>query len=95
VETNTNKADVKQAPKGIWLRMLGLRWKILTHTFKRRHKLMRILLLSLGVALFWRGLYGLADMFLLPDQPIASMASSIVIGLLVLYIDDFDISELE
>lgn len=71
-----------------------LRWKSRSHFFKRQHRYVHTLLLSTGVILVWRGLWGLMDILLLPAWPITSMIVSIVLGVIVLFIDDFELDEL-
>ena len=53
------------------------------------------ILASGGLVFFWRGLWGLADVYLLPHTPAASYIASVVIGLVLLLVDDFKLDELE
>lgn len=53
-----------------------------------------ILTTVLGVVLFWRGIWGLTDLYLFPNQPELSYLISILGGLLILWIDDGEITEL-
>ena len=54
-----------------------------------------IVLTAGAVVLFWRGAWGLMDHFLFPETPILSYFVSIFLGLLILYLDDKKISELD
>lgn len=42
------------------------------------------LIIGIGVILVWRGFWGLADIYLFPQNPPLSHLSSILIGLLIL-----------
>jgi hypothetical protein len=47
-----------------------------------------------GIVTIWRGIWGLMDLYLFPDQPQISYILSIVIGVIVLLLDDADLREL-
>ena len=47
-----------------------------------------------GLVIFWRGLWGLLDIYLFPGNPLLSYVVSAGIGLVILYINDFSLSEL-
>jgi len=53
-----------------------------------------VLTTVLGVVLFWRGVWGLTDLYLFPNQPELSYLISILGGLLILWVDDGEITEL-
>lgn len=59
------------------------------------HHFTTIVVTAGAVVFFWRGAWGLMDHFLFPDTPVLSYASSILLGLLILYVDDRKISELD
>lgn len=44
--------------------------------------------------MFWRGVWGLLDAYLLPQYEILSLIVSICLGVLILYLDDFSLDEL-
>lgn len=48
-----------------------------------------------GLVFFWRGVWGLADLYLLPHIPAASYIASVVIGIVLLLIDDLKLEELD
>jgi len=54
-----------------------------------------LLLEVVGVVLIWRGVWGILDIYLFPNCPIASYLSSILIGFLFVWIDDRKLDELE
>ena len=43
------------------------------------------ILLALAVVSFWRGIWGIMDLYLLPKNPTASFAISIIIGIIIVY----------
>lgn len=53
-----------------------------------------ILVTAAAVVFFWRGVWGILDYYLFPENPTLSYLSSILIGLFILWIDDKQISEL-
>lgn len=54
----------------------------------------KLLLLAIGVVAVWRGVWGLMDIYLFPDNPILSFIISIIIGLFILYFNDRKLNEL-
>ena len=59
-----------------------------------KHHITTALLVGFALILFWRGVWMLADLYLLPDNPTISAIASIIIGILILYIRDLDLKEL-
>lgn len=57
------------------------------------HTIDSIIVLS-GVILLWKGIGGLLDYYIFPGYPLISDLISIVLGLAILYADDFSLSEL-
>lgn len=49
---------------------------------------------AVGVVLVWRGVWGLLDHYLFPNNPDLSYIASLCIGLVVLYFDDYVFDEL-
>jgi len=47
-----------------------------------------------AIIVFWRGVWGLLDLYLFPDQPLLSYIICIIIGLAIVFINDSSISEL-
>ncbi len=63
--------------------------------FKRKYKFVHILVFATAVILFWRGVWGILDTYLFPDNILLSNLVSIGIAFVVLYLDDFHLKELE
>lgn len=62
---------------------------------KELHKhFVTILVTAAAVVFFWRGVWGILDYVLFPSDPLLSYLSSLLIGLLILWLDDKEISEL-
>jgi hypothetical protein len=59
------------------------------------HHFTTVLLTVIAVVFVWRGIWGLTDTFLFPEEPTLSYLVSIFVGLVILYIDDKRISELD
>ena len=62
--------------------------------FKKRHKVLHILLVAIAVVMFWRGAWGILDTYFLPDNLLASYLASIFVAFVILYFDDFHLKEL-
>lgn len=52
--------------------------------FKAHHQTMFALAIAFSVVCFWRGVWGLLDKYLLPNNEILSYGASLAIGILVL-----------
>ena len=68
--------------------------------FKKKKKPLTLTIVSpilTGIAIiaFWRGLWGLMDLYLFPDNEPLSYIVSVVIGLLLLYLVHLDFRDLE
>ncbi len=57
-------------------------------SFSRNKHFIRNLIIAIGVVLVWRWVWNLADIYLLPNNPLASSIISLVIGILILYFPD-------
>ena len=51
---------------------------------KPHHQVMMALLIGIAVVLFWRGIWGIFDLYLFPENLELSMWTSIVLGLIIL-----------
>lgn len=49
----------------------------------------------IGVLMAWRGIWGLLDRYFFPDNSMLSYVLGIIIGLGILYLNDFKLKELE
>jgi|GEM_PF-2381747 hypothetical protein len=61
-------------------------WHNHKQEFFDKHSNLRILLLGVSAILIWRGVWGLFDIYLFPDDPIVSFSISIIAGLLLVLI---------
>lgn len=53
---------------------------------QKRTKLATALFVGVGVIAFWRGTWGLLDMYLFPNNDFLSVVSSVAIGFVILLI---------
>lgn len=63
-----------------------------------RRKVHNTLIISIGIGLsviaFWRGAWGLMDLYVFPNNPILSYIASLIIGFLILYSTHYLVREL-
>jgi uncharacterized membrane protein len=57
-------------------------------SLSRDRHFVRNLIIAIGVVLVRRGVRHLADMYLLPNHPLASNIISLIVGILILYLPD-------
>lgn len=57
---------------------------IQTMFFKKRTSPAQVLLIGTAVVLFWRGVWGLLDLYLFPSDPAVSFIVSAVLGIGIL-----------
>jgi hypothetical protein len=62
---------------------------------KRKPALLHVLLVGTAVVLFWRGAWGLIDLYLFPDNEVLSYISSLVLGVGILILTHKLVDELE
>lgn len=66
--------------------------------FKPHHSFRRKVITSVGIGLavvsFWRGAWGLMDLYLFPNDQTLSFTFSLIIGLGALYISHYIVQEL-
>lgn len=53
---------------------------------KRQSSLPKILIVGTAVVLYWRGAWGLMDLYIFPDNPAASYTLSLIAGLGILFV---------
>ena len=58
------------------------------------HRASYYLVTGFGMVVFWRGIWGLLDIYLFPNQPLASYAISAFVGVLILFLNDYSLSEM-
>ncbi len=54
----------------------------------------RILVEVTGVILVWRGIWALTDRYLFPDNPDLSAIISIILGIIIIYIENKNLKDL-
>ena len=67
----------------------------LFNRIKKEHSVFNSVYVAIAVIAFWRGLWGLLDVYVFPNQPILSYAISALVGMGLLFINDFKLEELE
>ena len=64
---------------------------------KEKRNLQRIfftIIIAFAVVSFWRGVWGLMDVYLFPNNHVLSLSISVLIGLIILYFTKHIIGEL-
>ncbi|MCD4666410.1 hypothetical protein K8R47_01210 [archaeon] len=61
---------------------------------KRLKKIPQVLIIGTAVVLFWRGVWGLADTFIFPNNYLFSSLVSVLIAIIVLFFTKHLIKEL-
>lgn len=62
---------------------------------KKKHGNIYAIIFGTAIVLYWRGVWGLMDTYLFPDNHVLSYAVSFVSGLFLLFINDFKLDEIE
>ncbi len=62
---------------------------------KELHPTINAIVVVIAIIMFWRGIWGLIDLYLFPDSPTFSHLLSILLGALILYLDNFSINNLK
>jgi hypothetical protein len=65
------------------------------HRLKKKHPNVYLILTASALIMFWNGLWGILDQYLFPDNPLLSDSICIVVGLAILYFNDFSFNEFE
>lgn len=63
--------------------------------FKNRHPVGNAVVIILAIIMFWRGIWGLLDTYFFPGNPTLSHLVSALLGVLILYLDNFHIDNLK
>ena len=63
--------------------------------FRVSHPNLYSVVIGASIILFWRGIWMLADMFLFPNDILLSATVSLLVGLSILYVNDFKLKEIE
>lgn len=56
---------------------------------------LKSIVIVVAIIMLWRGVWGLLDIYLFPGIPALSYLASITLGLLVLYLNDFQLDNLK
>ncbi|MBT4349949.1 hypothetical protein HOD19_04215 [bacterium] len=67
----------------------------LLQRLKKTNRNVYSIIIGLGILLYWRGLWGLLDLYLFPGNELISYSISIVVGLAILFFNDFRLREME
>ena len=62
--------------------------KIYKRTVENPHPVFHSILIGTAVVLFWRGMWGVLDLYLFPENEALSFITSIMLGILILLIHD-------
>jgi len=61
---------------------------------KEIQKIVYALLIGIAIISFWRGVWGLLDLYLFPSNQVLSLFSSVILGLVILFFTHKIIKEL-
>ncbi|MCL5113915.1 MAG: hypothetical protein M1372_01970 [Patescibacteria group bacterium] len=61
---------------------------------KLHHKLLMAMGIGVSVVSFWRGTWGLMDLYLFPNNLTISYLASLIVGVIILYVTHYIIQEL-
>lgn len=62
---------------------------------KTKYPAVTILIAATAVVMFWRGVWGLLDEYLFPENQTISFLVSIIIGVALMLVNDFKLDELQ
>jgi uncharacterized membrane protein len=62
---------------------------------KELHPTINAIIVVFGIIMVWRGVWALLDLHLFPNHPTFSALLSIVLGALVLHLDNFSLKDLK
>ncbi len=62
---------------------------------KTKYPSLNTLVIIFAIIMVWRGVWGLLDTFLFPGWPVISYIVSILLGALLLYLDNFSLDDLK
>lgn len=64
------------------------------NSFKRKHKMLFAIIIGFSVVSFWRGAWGILDVFVFPENYALSSVVSLVFGITLLAVTNYIIDEL-
>ena len=53
---------------------------------EKHHQLLASMIVGVGIVSLWRGMWGLLDLYLIPENPLVSYLLSSLVGVTILYI---------
>jgi hypothetical protein len=62
--------------------------------FKKHHRLLISLIILSGIIFFWRGVWGLAETYLYPENPQFSFYISLILGIVILATTHYSIEKI-
>ena len=62
---------------------------------KSKHPNWYSFIVGVSLIMFWRGIWGLLDLYFLPNYEVWSYLIAGLVGLLLLYVNDFRLKEIE
>jgi len=62
---------------------------------RRRHRILFAIVIGFAVIAFWRGVWGLLDLYLFPSNYELSLWVSVIVGILILAVTNYITKELE
>lgn len=63
-------------------------------SLKTHHQLFFSLIIMSGMISLWRGLWGLLDLYLFPDQPTFSFLASVLLGVLIISVTHYTVDKI-
>lgn len=54
--------------------------------FEKKHQIIGAIVVGMAVVMFWRGMWGMLDLYLFPSNPLLSYSTSLIAGLLILFV---------
>ena len=63
--------------------------------FKKKHKVIHLLIVSTAIVMLWRGIWGLLDLYLFADNQTISYFVSVMVAFAILYLDNFHLKDIE
>lgn len=51
---------------------------------------LKYIIIAIGIIFVWRGIWGLADIYIFPESPALSFIASIITGIIILLLIDTD-----
>lgn len=69
--------------------------KNLLKILKRSHRNLYSIILGTAIVLYWRGIWGIFDLYFFPNNELLSYVLSAILGIFLLWINDSRLKEIE